>query len=165
MSEPFTNLSNEKVAPQKKVLVDWLATPESEREVKTLSDLADQLGVTRQTLYNWKVQPPVIEEVVRRKRELAGVVLLPKVVDALAGRANRTQGEGVKEANEAAKIFLQWFYGQGVGDKGVNVNVGVSQSTGEGQPRQEVLSRIDRIVAGKEPAGKGSSGGNGQIRD
>lgn len=87
-------------------------------------------------------------------------------------------GEG-KSANEYNSQWVRSLNGvmdylvknsnvlQGKGDgKDVNVNVqtGVYQFTGQGEPRQEVLSRIDRLVTSK-PEGKGSPGGNGQLPD
>lgn len=39
---------------RKQAFLKWLCTPIKEREPKTLGDLADELGVDRRTLHNWK---------------------------------------------------------------------------------------------------------------
>lgn len=39
---------------RKQRYLQWLTTPPGEREPKKLTDLADELGLTRRTLTNWK---------------------------------------------------------------------------------------------------------------
>ena len=45
----------------KQRLLTWLCTPKKEREPPKLEDLAEELGVTRRTLTNWKVDPEFLE--------------------------------------------------------------------------------------------------------
>lgn len=121
----FTNITSDYFTANKKALLEWLATPEYEREIKTLTALAGKLGVTRQTLHRWKNEREMVNAVLQRKKELAGVTGLPTVIDALAIRASRvnaldSQGNDrsaeLREANEAAKLYMQWFYEQDLGD-------------------------------------------------
>jgi hypothetical protein len=46
---------------RKQSFLDWLCTPVKEREPKTMEQLADQLGLTRRTLTNWKDDKEFLE--------------------------------------------------------------------------------------------------------
>ena len=47
---------------RKQTFLKWLCTPLKERDPRTISDLADQLGVSRRTLQNWRDDKEFIEE-------------------------------------------------------------------------------------------------------
>jgi len=117
----MTDISSE-FSPNEKAFIVWLATPEYERNIKSQSELAKELGLARETLSRWKARPEIATEVVRLKEKIFGATGLSKVIDSLAVRASRVKGDEIKEANEAAKMLLQWFYGQELGE-GVNVSV------------------------------------------
>ena len=163
----MTDISNE-FSPNEKAFIVWLATPEYERNIKNQSELAKELGLARETLSRWKSRPEIATEVVRLKEEIFGATGLSKVIDSLAVRASRVKGDEIKEANEAAKMLLQWFYGQELGEGGgVNVNVSntnVQQSTNEGEAQDGLRRRIDSIAA-RTHEGSGDPGGNGRIPD
>ena len=50
----------------KQRLLDWLITPPSEREPRTLSELAREMGHERKTLQRWKNEKEFLEEWERR---------------------------------------------------------------------------------------------------
>lgn len=125
----FKLLNYEDLSSNKQVFVDWLATPEFSREIKTQRELADHLGVSEVTLSRWKQDNDIIRFVAERKRKLAGVELLPQVIDALAIRATKTNKEGQKYANKDAELFLKWYFGEEFGG-GVDVNVAQINESG-----------------------------------
>lgn len=115
-------LKYEDLSSNKQAFIDWLATPEFARNIKTQRELAKKLGVSEVTLSRWKKDENIIRIVADRKKKLAGVELLPRVIDALADRAIRTDEDGQKYANKDAELFLKWYFGEEFG-KGVDVNV------------------------------------------
>lgn len=53
--------------PKRQAYIDWLLTPPADRDPRRMEDLADNLGVTRRTLTNWKTRDKTfIEEWERR---------------------------------------------------------------------------------------------------
>jgi len=93
----------------KKALIEWLVTPKDKRKVKTAKELANLFGVSRNTISVWKNSEEVKEAVFKRKKQIAGVDDLPRVIDALTERAMATNPDlDWKAANKASEIFLEW---------------------------------------------------------
>lgn len=139
-------LKYEDLSSNKQTFVDWLATPQFAREVETQRKLADKLGVSEVTLSRWKKNKDLINIVAQRKKELAGVELLPRVIDALAVRAASTDENGKKYANKDAELFLKWYFGEEFGD-GVDLNVlqnTINDQT-ETSAQERLFQTIDRI--------------------
>jgi len=126
----------ENLSANKQVFVDWLCTPKGEREEKTQSELSEKLNVHRTTLSKWKKRDDVMKAVVERKRELAGVNLIPKVLDAMARRAQKDETKENKPYKDA-ELLLNWFFNQDF-SKGVNVN----QSQYQGQSGSNILNEL-----------------------
>lgn len=56
----------------KQLFLDWLCTPIRERRPKTMEALAEQMGVTRRSLSNWKADPEFLIEWENRYRKTVG---------------------------------------------------------------------------------------------
>lgn len=87
------------------VLIEWLVTPESEREPRFKQELADALGVTPRTIRNWEKEPYVQRAVSSRTRGLFKVEKASAVVAALYETAVDV---GNSRQVAAAKVFLDW---------------------------------------------------------
>lgn len=133
-------LKYEELSSNKQTFVDWLATPDFAKEIKTQRELAKKLGVSEVTLSRWKKDEDIIKMVTKRKKELAGVELLPRVIDAIAVRATKTNKEGQKYATKDAELFLKWFFGEDFGG-GVDVNVSQTNYNNEQTPPTEKLAK------------------------
>lgn len=96
--------------------VDWLATPEFAKEIKTELEIADKLEVSARTLRRWKKRPEIISAVMERKKELATIDGFTRVIDRMIIRASYVEGPEAKMANEAARDFLKWFLGESMGE-------------------------------------------------
>ena len=105
---------------KKRRFADWLATPEPMRDIKNQVDLAEELDTNPETLTRWKYKKPFIDIVQDRKREVIGVDGLNKVLDSLMIRASKTKDK-TKDANDAAELFLNWYYNQDF-TKGTQIN-------------------------------------------
>ncbi len=103
--ESWKTGSSEK-AERVEAYIEWLVTPEAEREPKTKTELAGLLGVSPATLRNYDKEAHVQREVIRRGRGLAKVERAAKVLDALFERALCSDKDAA--ANQAAKIWLDW---------------------------------------------------------
>jgi len=104
--------------------IEWLATPDYEKKIKTQRNLADKMGLTGQTLSRWKRRADLNKAVETRKRERMRADVLPRVLDSLVIRACKISSEeDLSAANKAAELILKWFYGNDFGEAGVNVNV------------------------------------------
>lgn len=138
----------EDLSSNKKVFVDWLATPEFAREIKTQRKLADKLGVSEVTLSRWKKDQEISQVVVKRKKEMARVDLIPRVIDALTIRASSTNEYGQKYAHKDAELLLKWFYGEEFGE-GVDLNVSQTNANineqGEVSAEERLFNTLDRI--------------------
>lgn len=88
--------------------IEWLALPRSERQPPTYAALAEELGVSVASLYNWKKDPHVTDQVRARMRSVLGVEKLPDVIGQLYRVAT---GDGYKgsENVSAARTLLDWF--------------------------------------------------------
>lgn len=86
--------------------VAWLLTPESDREPKTKTAFAEQLGVTLQTLRNYNREPFVQRELAEKARAVARVDKLPDVIQALYLQASDIENS---RSVQAAKVLLDWM--------------------------------------------------------
>lgn len=48
---------------RQRAYVVWMATPPAEREIKTLSELQEVLGVSQQAMWKWSKDPRIIEAI------------------------------------------------------------------------------------------------------
>lgn len=53
---------------RKAAYIAWDASPRSERQPATIEEFADVFGITRQTIYGWRVDSPEIDQLVARLR-------------------------------------------------------------------------------------------------
>lgn len=95
------------------IYVDWLLTPESEREPRLKKDLADILSVTPATLRNYDREPFVQRELAEKARAAFKLVRLPEIIDHLSRIALGEQGrypgkESPSAAVSAARTLLDW---------------------------------------------------------
>lgn len=132
----------EDLGEKKRRFADWLATPEPLREIKTQVKLAEKLDTSVQSLSEWKYKKPFINIVQDRKREVIGVDGLNKVLDSLMVRASKTKDK-TRDANDAAELFLNWYYNQDF-TKGTKIN-NVNSNADE-----ELRQRIKDSLAGNE---------------
>ncbi len=71
---------------ERDLFVEWLSMPPSERKPSTQKDLAGELGVTAQTLLNWKRDPRIVAKVrtkihsVLALNDLSGIVESMKTI-------------------------------------------------------------------------------------
>lgn len=144
-------LNYSELSANKQTFIDWLATPEFARNIKTQRELAKNLGVSEVTLSRWKKDNEIVQFVAKRKKEIAGVELLPKVIDALAVRATKVNIEGQKYATKDAELFLKWYFGEEFGG-GVNVNVAQSTSINENgiSAIEKLTNKLSEISRRKE---------------
>lgn len=83
-------------------LLNWLLTPEHEREPSTKAELAAELGVSTQTLRRWEQYEHFEAEYNRRWRQLRGS---PDKVKAVVDRLYEKACSG---DNQAMKLYLEW---------------------------------------------------------
>lgn len=86
-----------------RVAIDWLARPKSLRVPKTQMELADILGVSDETISNWKSDPEFQKAVWAKIQDLAGdddsdIIAQIKINSELPGR------EGVADR----RLWMQW---------------------------------------------------------
>lgn len=87
--------------------IEWLLTPEAERQPQTKRAFAQEMGVTTQTLRNYTRDPHVQHEMQKRGRALNRVERAGDVVDSLYEIA--TDREQTPSARvSAARVFLDW---------------------------------------------------------
>ena len=103
----MNNITNEIIhlKPAQVTFAEWLATPSIERQPKTQTALAEQLGVTEVTLSNWKHNPELWEYRDKLLRQ-TGKDLVP---EALKKVGELLASDNSKVALEAAKdILSRW---------------------------------------------------------
>jgi hypothetical protein len=86
--------------------VEWMLTPPESREPKTKTALAEELGVTPQTLHNYGKDAFVQRELGERSRAVARVDKLPAVIEALYAVASDPDNS---RSVPAAKTLLEWM--------------------------------------------------------
>ena|SRR5215203_1026604 len=69
-----------------KTVVDWLATPKTERTEKTIAELANRIGVGEATVYRWKKENNLQEIADKRARSKLGDSL-PTVLNTIRTKA------------------------------------------------------------------------------
>lgn len=88
------------------VYVEWLLTPASEREPKTKQALADEMGITVQTLHNYTKDAFVQRELGDKARAVARVDKLPKVIESLYDQASDPENP---RSVQASKVLIDWM--------------------------------------------------------
>jgi hypothetical protein len=118
-----TNININQFSPNQLEFIDWVATPEFAREIKTQKEFAKKYELAEATLSRWKKRVDINEAIEQRKRERMRADVLPKILDSLAVRASRVGNEyDLKAANTAAEILLKWLYGEKFSE-GMNLNI------------------------------------------
>lgn len=84
--------------------LEWLLTPEAEREPRTKRDLAAHLGISETTLYSYTREPSFQKRLASERARLRKV---EKAEDVLSALYERAMGD-TPQANAAAKIWLQY---------------------------------------------------------
>lgn len=85
---------------------EWLLTPAEDREPSTKQALADELGVSTQTLRNYHKEAWLQREVTSRAKALARIDRLPDILATLYEQA--TDSENPRSV-AAAKTYLDWL--------------------------------------------------------
>lgn len=93
--------------PNQIIFAEWLATSQLERQPKTQTELALQLGVTEATLINWKKLPELWDyrdSILRH----AGKDLVPEALKVMAGILKQAE-QNLKENRlpENSKVALE----------------------------------------------------------
>lgn len=81
-------------------LVEWLATPKPQRCQQ--KELAEDIGVTEKTVWQWKKKQEIIDAAYDRKRELVRADDLPDIIDALVEKAKEGK-------TRQAELILEWI--------------------------------------------------------
>lgn len=91
---------------QKQAFLQWLCTPPRDRDPKTMDELADQLGVTRRTLTNWKTDDKEFMEAWEKLylRTIGDPSRKQTIMDTLYGTA--TDRDDPKHV-QAAKTYME----------------------------------------------------------
>ena len=89
--------------------VEWLLTPAGERRLKTRKAVAEDMGVTTQSLRNYSRDPWVQSEMAKRGRAINKVERAGEVVDNLFQIAVGKNEEATPAAQvSAARAFLEY---------------------------------------------------------
>lgn len=91
---------------RKEAYLEWLLTPEAEREPRTKRGLAESLGVSTQTLRNYAKDPWLQRELIQRGRALARVERATDVLESLYRQAKDPENP---RSVQASKVFLDWI--------------------------------------------------------
>lgn len=117
-----------KFKPEKLEVIEWLATPKSER--CTQQELAEEIGVASKTIWEWKKDEELMDAVISRKKELVRSEDLVEIVDALVEKA--------KKGNIKQAEFLFDWLGEVEGGKGGNTNIQVNVHSNIPRSQDEV---------------------------
>lgn len=90
--------------------IDWLLMPRELRNPPTQRELAVQLGVTEQTLRNWRKEPVFQRTMTERARGHVKAHALPDIIDALHDTAMNKGPQQVA----AAKLLIDFMEKGGV---------------------------------------------------
>jgi hypothetical protein len=77
----------EDLSAAREFYVEWLALPPNRREPASQAKVAVELGVTEQTLRNWKRDPRIIEKVRGKINSVLALNDLSQIVDSLKEQA------------------------------------------------------------------------------
>lgn len=91
---------------RREAYLEWLLVPEAERKPPTKAQLAEELGVSTQTLRNYAKDPWVQRELIQRGRALARVERAQDVLTSLYAQAKDPANP---RSVQAAKVFLEWI--------------------------------------------------------
>lgn len=119
------------------LFVEWLLTPEAEREPRTRGEFADRLGVTTQTLRNYEKEAFVVNQLQSRRRSAFKVAKVDDVIQALYQRATDPESSG---GVQAAKILLDWADKQTT-----EMNAEQLASLSDAELKQMLIAAYDRI--------------------
>lgn len=90
------------------MVLQWLLTPSELREPKTKRALAEALGVTERTLYNYLSEPSLQRKLANERSRIGRVERAQDVIDALYARS--LQEDSPSAANAAAKLWLEFTF-------------------------------------------------------
>lgn len=86
---------------------DWLLTPKELRTPRTQRELAEQLGVSDDTLRNWRKEPQFQRDMQRAAREAIRVEKLTDVIDTLYKQATDQDNPRSVAASKLLLDFAQ----------------------------------------------------------
>jgi len=84
---------------------EWLLLPEASREPRTKAELAEELDVSRTTLWNYEQDAWLQSELLRRQRATIQVGKLGDVMDSLIKQATNPENP---RSVQAAKVILEF---------------------------------------------------------
>jgi hypothetical protein len=93
---------------ERRRFVEWLATPPADRVPSTQHELADELGVARQTLVKWKTDVRFVSEVAARVGRHIDLELMPQIVKSLHSQAIDPKNPRSVQAAKELFAFLRW---------------------------------------------------------
>lgn len=85
--------------------LDWLLTPEGERQPKLKQEFAAEIGVSSATLRNYDRDPWLQGNLAQRARATARIDQLPKVLNSLLAQAKDPENS---RSVQAAKVWLDY---------------------------------------------------------
>ena len=135
-------------------LVNWLATPKTERTITTLGELAEVLDVNRNTLTSWKASRQVRERVLQQTR---GILYdaIPGAYRALSESASNPDGRNNSDRRLLLEMTGQYTPGLQVGLDDQTVDI--LKQLGASSPWAETVEGVVED-AGVEDAGDGVGG-------
>lgn len=95
-------------------LIDWLLTPRELRQPNTLRALATELGVSEDTLRNWRKSPSFARSMQERARQLVKTESLPDIIDSLQTQATDPSNP---RSVQAAKLLIDFMQSNTPGGK------------------------------------------------
>lgn len=101
MTSPLSESKSANMA----LYLDWLLTPEAERQPKLKQEFAAEIGVSAATLRNYDRDPWLQANLGKRARATARVDQLPRVLDALLAQAKDPENS---RSVQAAKVWLDY---------------------------------------------------------
>jgi len=119
----------EKYRPEKIRVINWLATPKKDR--KTQEELAEEIGVTSKTIWEWKKDNDLMDAVLQRKKELVKSEDLVQIIDAVVEKA--------KKGNIKQVEFLFEWLGEIESSKSGQTNIQVNVSSSIPRSEDEII--------------------------
>jgi len=119
----------EEYRPEKIRLINWLATPKKDR--KTQEELAEEIGVTSKTIWEWKKDNDLMDAVLQRKKEVVKSDDLIQIIDAVVEKA--------KKGNIKQVEFLFEWLGEIESSKSGQTNIQVNVSSSIPRSEDEII--------------------------